>query len=48
MLIELLGGKVVEKDFYVCGPPAMADATLRILREIGVPRSSIYSEQFSY
>ena len=48
MLIELLGGKVVEKDFYVCGPPAMADATLSIWREIGVPRSSIYSEQFSY
>ncbi|NNM87221.1 MAG: oxidoreductase [Phycisphaerae bacterium] len=48
MLAELLGGKVVEKDFYVCGPPTMAEATLRILREMGVPRSSIYSEQFSY
>ncbi len=48
LLIELLRGQVLEKDYYVCGPPAMAEATMRLLREIGVPPPNIHSEQFSY
>ena len=48
ILAELLRGQVLEKDYYVCGPPAMAEATIKLLREIGVPQFSIHSEQFSY
>ena len=48
ILAELLRGQVLENDFYVCGPAAMAEATLRLLREIGVPPSNIHSEQFAY
>jgi predicted ferric reductase len=35
-----------EKTYYICGPPVMADLTLRVLRELGVPADRIDYEQF--
>ena len=32
---------------YVCGPPAMLDCVLRILRSAGVPSKRIYTEEFN-
>ncbi|GAB3746532.1 ferredoxin reductase family protein [Amycolatopsis oliviviridis] len=36
-----------ERDVFVCGPPGMTSATLRSLREIGVPRQQVHAERFS-
>jgi predicted ferric reductase len=38
---------IVERDVYVCGPPAMTEAVLRSLRELGVPREQVHAERFS-
>lgn len=38
---------IVERDVYVCGPPAMTDAVVRSLRALGVPRRQIHAERFS-
>jgi ferredoxin-NADP reductase len=31
----------------VCGPPAMTQAVLRSLRELGVPRAQVHAELFA-
>ncbi|RSN39899.1 oxidoreductase [Amycolatopsis sp. WAC 04197] len=36
-----------ERDVFVCGPPGMTSATLRSLREVGVPNQQIHAERFS-
>jgi ferredoxin-NADP reductase len=36
------------RDAFVCGPPAMADATNRELRQAGVPAHRIHSERFAF
>jgi predicted ferric reductase len=36
-----------ERDVYICGPPAMADVTLRSVRETAVPRRQIHTERFA-
>jgi predicted ferric reductase len=38
---------VDERDVYVSGPPAMADAALKSLRRVGVPRRGIHLERFA-
>jgi predicted ferric reductase len=38
---------IVDRDVYVCGPPAMTEAVLRSLRELGVPRGQVHAERFS-
>lgn len=38
---------IVERDVYVCGPPAMTEAVLRSLRTLGVPPRSVHAERFS-
>jgi predicted ferric reductase len=35
------------RDVFVCGPPAMAEATERSLRAAGVPRRHIHTERFA-
>jgi ferredoxin-NADP reductase len=35
-----------QHDVYLCGPPAMTDATLRTLLRCGVPRRHIHRESF--
>jgi predicted ferric reductase len=37
---------ILERDVFVCGPPAMTSAVLRSLRALRVPRTQIHAEQF--
>jgi predicted ferric reductase len=39
---------VIERDCFVCGPPALVDAVCRRLRTIGVPDSSVHFERFEF
>ncbi|MEV4538434.1 ferredoxin reductase family protein [Asanoa sp. NPDC049518] len=36
-----------ERDVYVCGPPAMTDAVLKSLKQIGVPKRQVHAERFA-
>ena len=38
---------IAPRDVYVCGPPAMADATGASLRRAGVPRRQVITERFA-
>jgi predicted ferric reductase len=38
---------VVQRDVFVCGPPAMTSAVLRSLRTLRVPRAQVHAERFS-
>jgi predicted ferric reductase len=38
---------IVQRDVFVCGPPAMTDAVVRSLRALGVPRRQVHAEKFS-
>ena len=38
---------IAEREVYVCGPPAMADATRRSARKAGVPSRYIHTERFA-
>ena len=38
---------VVDRDVFVCGPPAMTAAVLRSLRALGVPPRQVHAEKFS-
>jgi predicted ferric reductase len=38
---------IVERDVYVCGPPAMTTAVLRSLRQVGVPSRQVHAERFA-
>jgi ferredoxin-NADP reductase len=38
---------ILDRDVYVCGPPAMTDAVLRSLRALRVPGSQVHAERFS-
>jgi predicted ferric reductase len=38
---------IVDRDIYVCGPPAMTSAVLRSLRALKVPSQQIHAERFS-
>jgi len=37
---------VRQHDVYLCGPPAMTEATIRTLRRCGVSRRRIHRESF--
>lgn len=39
---------VIERDCFVCGPPALVDAVCRRLQTIGVPDSSVNFERFEF
>ena len=39
---------IAARDVYVCGPPAMADATRATLARSGVPRRQIVTERFAF
>jgi predicted ferric reductase len=39
---------IAGRDVFLCGPPAMADATEASLRAAGVPRTSIHTERFAF
>lgn len=38
---------IVQRDIYVCGPPAMTNAVLASLRALRVPNSQVHAEKFS-
>ncbi|MET8153933.1 ferredoxin reductase family protein [Actinoplanes sp. NPDC049668] len=38
---------ILDRDVYVCGPPAMTNAVLRSLRSLRVPSAQVHSERFS-
>ena len=39
---------IAERDVYVCGPPAMTEATRASLDRSGVSRRHVYTERFAY
>lgn len=39
---------IAARDVYVCGPPAMTEATRASLGRSGVPRRHIYTERFAF
>jgi predicted ferric reductase len=45
--IERLVPDIAERGAYVCGPPAMVNATVASLRAAGVPRRRIVTERFA-
>ena len=38
---------IAEREVYVCGPPAMADATRKSVRKADVPSRYIHTERFA-
>ena len=45
--LQRLVPDIATRDVYVCGPPAMADATGASLRRAGVPRRQVITERFA-
>jgi predicted ferric reductase len=45
-LLELVPD-LAERDVFVCGPPAMAQAITRNVRKAGVPRRHVHTERFA-
>ena len=46
--LETLVPDIAERDVYVCGPPAMTEATRASLQESGVSRRHIFTERFAF
>jgi predicted ferric reductase len=46
--ISNLSGNILEKDFFLCGPPAMMKSVRSELLANGVSNKNIHSEEFSY
>ncbi|GLZ32849.1 oxidoreductase [Lentzea sp. NBRC 105346] len=45
--LAALAPDVKDRDVFVCGPPAMTDAVLEALTEIGVPANQVHAERFA-
>jgi predicted ferric reductase len=45
--LQRLVPDMLERDIFVCGPPAMMAAVERELRQAGVPRTQLHSERFA-
>ena len=45
--LEALVPDIRDRDVYVCGPPAMTDAVLRALAQVGVPKRQVHAERFA-
>jgi predicted ferric reductase len=45
--LQALVPDIAEREVYVCGPPAMADATRRSVRKAHVPSRYIHTERFA-
>jgi ferredoxin-NADP reductase len=46
--LERLIPDIGDRDVFVCGPPAMVEATVASLRSVGVPRRRIVTERFAF
>ena len=44
--IEEISGDLTDKDFFICGPPAMMFALKKQLKDRGVPAKRIHTEEF--
>ncbi len=44
-LAQYLDGDAGQPDIYLCGPPRLMEAVMRVANERGVPAARIYSEQ---
>jgi ferredoxin-NADP reductase len=36
------------RDVYLCGPPGMADAVRRAVRDAGLPADCLHEERFAF
>ena len=45
--LQALVPDLAEREVYVCGPPEMADAARRSVREANVPSRYIHTERFA-
>lgn len=45
--LQYLVPDITSRDVYVCGPPAMTDAVLKSLRQLGVPNTQVHAEKFT-
>jgi predicted ferric reductase len=43
-----LSGNLVDKDYFLCGPPAMMKSMRKQLEKINIPENHIHSEEFAY
>ena len=46
--LQRLVPDIAERDVYVCGSPAMTEATRAILDRSGVPRRHVFTERFAF
>lgn len=47
LIVRECGADLVEKAYYICGPPVMMDKVIDVLRGLGVPRRHVHWEEFS-
>lgn len=46
--LQELAPDYLERDVYLCGPPKMMETVRKQLHELGLPKSQIHFEKFSY
>ncbi|MDQ3077147.1 MAG: ferredoxin reductase family protein [bacterium] len=46
--IVRLAPDFMKREIFVCGPPVMMNAVVKLLKEMGVPKSQLHYEEFSY
>ncbi|MBA3550910.1 ferric reductase-like transmembrane domain-containing protein [Patescibacteria group bacterium] len=46
--IVRLAPDFMKREIFVCGPPVMMNAVVKLLKEMGVPKSQLHYEVFSY
>ncbi|MHB2021848.1 MAG: ferredoxin reductase family protein [Mycobacteriales bacterium] len=46
-LVRRLVPDAMQRDFFICGPPSFVSAAEAVIRELGVPRSSIHHEAYA-
>jgi predicted ferric reductase len=46
--INQLSGNLVDKDYFLCGPPAMMKNIRKQLNSLNIPDTQIHSEEFAY
>jgi predicted ferric reductase len=46
--INKLSGNLVDKDYFLCGPPAMMKNMRKQLSTLNIPENHIHSEEFAY
>ena len=47
-LLRRLVPGLTGRDVYLCGPPGLADAVRRALRQAGLPEGQLHEERFAF